>query len=680
MEIILLDILNIKEIVTPEEFKKTLTYFTDFDLEDKRLEVYTQYADKKNCSTEEAKDQILRTFFSNYILKSIKNAVELAKEDDKDAFSLINQLEELKPIFKEYDVNTFASFISSVEKGLSVTNSEILFNTHYVGDEFLEEITTNLIKSISNPIQKVNSVSDFTQKFFTHPLLHCLQAKNEMDKTLSYIENGTLEVGQYKQLISLVLQHRTVKNDESVDFFISYLIKEDILNGFYNIYKDENYKHEEIKKLLLKVSKGETLFAFELENAVNSVAELKVTISTDTDGKIKYASTSSKTLNDSGFNFNIGKEEYFFHLHTAQNKGENQNGQQATTLNVLNKSGINSLSCTFVKKNAGNTEHGLDICSSYGLELQSIEKILLSNLQYEANAFSTLSSSLKKAELDKTTYLSSNLRIVKDSVKDSIQYNQMHFNTSDEEIIKNKASLYIGFISKYYEKLGKIKDNTDSDMSIQSQVISGPLVNIIKQLLKLEYRVGVLFSNEQINIISKFISKESLSPSINDTQDDIILLIKQPRDRTKLNKNEDKFSSVLVDTETLDVANEKDLEKKQKRAEKQKRKRKLEKIANKIHVRTRTEDYYDVMEILEALESKHNVKFAEGNYSNPSSGYQYFLARKIKPDHNKNTMKSPHKLKEDIELINLFCDYAREAGGKIGTYYEDFTQGFKPKK
>ncbi len=206
---------TINQALSVEDFKKNLNYFLDKNKEQERLNLYQDYAKQYSVSTEEAKDLILKEIFSTYIQSSIKRALKMSTYEDghQDAIALVSQLEELKPVFKDYDVNTFTTFISSIEKTLSVSNAEIMFENNYVSDELVSSLTDNLIKSIANPVSKPTNKEEFVSSFNNHPLLYCLQSKTETDKILHYIEDGIIDVGQYKQLITLVLEMKSEKND-----------------------------------------------------------------------------------------------------------------------------------------------------------------------------------------------------------------------------------------------------------------------------------------------------------------------------------------------------------------------------------------------------------------------------------------------------------------------------------
>ncbi len=139
---------TVKQAQSVNDFKNNLNYFLDKSKEQERLALYQEYAKQHNVSTEESKDLILKEIFSTYIQSSIKRALKMSTYEDghQDAVALISQLEELKPIFKDYDVNTFTTFVSSIEKSLSVSNAEIMFENNYVSDELVGSLTDNLIK------------------------------------------------------------------------------------------------------------------------------------------------------------------------------------------------------------------------------------------------------------------------------------------------------------------------------------------------------------------------------------------------------------------------------------------------------------------------------------------------------------------------------------------------------
>ncbi len=674
---------TVKQAQSVNDFKNNLNYFLDKTKEQERLALYQEYAKQHNVSTEESKDLILKEIFSTYIQSSIKRALKMSTYEDghQDAVALISQLEELKPIFKDYDVNTFTTFVSSIEKSLSVSNAEIMFENNYVSDELVSSLTDNLIKSIANPVTKPNSKEEFISSFNNHPLLYCLQSKTETDKILAYIEDGIIDVGQYKQLITLVLEMKSEKNDEAVDFFISYLIKEDLTKGFYNIHKDESYTPYYIKNLLNKITKGQPINKFDVSAAVEVVNDHRVTVKTDVQGEIIYDKVSTLTLNDSGFWINLDNKQHFIHLHTAQSKGENQRGQQATTINLFQAKEISSASFTLVKKNAGKSDHWRDFCYEYGLHLNDKEQVLLSNLQFEADALKFLRGNMASSNLEKTNFLSTNLRLIKDSIEESKSYNELHFGLTDAEIIKNKAQLYIKFIEKHFEPLQQITKNTSSEMSVSSQVVAIPILSSVEKLLQLERKsqIGVLFTQEQADLLGKFINttNHNLSNAVADIKENISELLEVPKDR---NVDLSKYSSFtqILNEQTINTFNKATKEKPSavfnnqpsgKNADEIK-----EMLLNQSQTPTQTRQ---LTQILSTLDTK-DFCFLESNYGNANSP-DFFIAYRLRKDYANKTPKTDKTYYNHLETLNLICEYARLKGTKVKTYSQDYTSGFKPK-
>lgn len=674
---------TIKQAQTVNDFKNNLNYFLDKSKEQDRLSLYQDYAKQFTVSTEEAKDLILKEIFSTYIQSSIKRALKMSSYEDghKDAVALISQLEELKPIFKDYDVNTFTTFISSIEKTLSVSNAEIMFENNYVSDELVSSLTDNLIKSIANPISKPTSKEEFISSFNNHPLLYCLQSKTETDKILGYIEDGIIDVGQYKQLITLVLEMKSEKNDEAVDFFISYLIKEDLTKGFYNIHKDDSYSPYYIKNLLNKITKGQPINKFDVSAAVDIVNDYRVTVKTDVNGEIIYDKVSTLTLNDSGFWIDLDNQKHFVHLHTAQGKGENQRGQQATTINLFQAKDISSASFTMVKKNAGKSDHWRDFCYEYGLHLSDKEQVLLSNLQFESDALKFLRGNMASANLEKTNFLSTNLRLIKDSIEESKSYNELHFGLNDAEIIKNKSQLYIKFIEKHFDSLQKITMNTSSEMSVASQVVAIPILSSIEKLLQLERKsqIGVLFTQEQANLLSKFIqsTNPNLSNAVADIKENISELLEVQKNRDVDLSNYSAFNNILKDeashTFTKAVKEKPSAVFNNKPSGKTANEIK-DTLLNQAQTATQTKQ---LTQILSTLDTR-DFCFLESNYGNANSP-DFFIAYRLRKDYANKSLKTEKTYYNHLETLNLICEYARLKGTKVKTYSQDYTSGFKPK-
>ncbi len=676
---------TINQALSVDDFKKNLNYFLDKTKEQERLSLYQDYAKQYSVSTEEAKDLILKEIFSTYIQSSIKRALKMSIYEDghQDAVVLISQLEELKPVFKDYDVNTFTTFISSIEKTLSVSNAEIMFENNYVSDELVSSLTDNLIKSIANPTSKPTTKEEFVSSFNNHPLLYCLQSKTETDKILSYIEDGVIDVGQYKQLITLVLEMKSEKNDEAVDFFISYLIKEDLTKGFYNIHKDETYSPNFIKNLLNKITKGQPINKYDVSVAVEVVNDYRITLKTDAKGEIIYDNVSALTLNDSGFWINLDDDKHFVHLHTAQGKGENQRGQQATTTNLLQAKDISSASFTLVKKNAGKSDHWKDFCYEYGLNLNEKEQVLLSNLQFEADSLKFLRANQTQANFENTNYLSTNLRIIKDSIHESKEYNKIHFGLSDSEIIKNKAQLYVNFIEKHFEPLQNMVMNATSEMSVTSQVVAVPLLSSIEKLLRIEKQksnIGSLFTQEQAELISKFVSsnKPHLSNVIADIKENISEILENTRDRNIDTSKYSKFN-YLLEGDAVNSFTKTSKDKETPTFNENPSGKTAEEIKELLFSQiTSNLQKQNVAYILKTLDTK-DFCFSEGNYTNAHNPESFIAYRARKKRPNNTGYKSDKTYYNHLETLNLICEYARLKGTKVKTFSQDYTSGFKPK-
>lgn len=646
-----------------QDFKKNLDYFLNTAFEQQRLAQYQEHSQSHKCSLEQAKNEILRQTFSEYISTALKNALKITDKNNLDAFNIINQLEELKPIFKSYDVNTFSSFIATIEKNLSETSAGVLFESNFISDNFIQSLTANLIKSIANPIPKPDQATQYLRAFNNHPLLYCLQEQSEADKIIRHIEDGTIDVGQYKKLIQAVLNIKANKHNESIDFFICNLINEDISKGFYNIYSDAKYEPKIIKKLLSKIINGDEININDVHIAISQTNQNKITITQDS-GELIYSNSSAGTLNDSGFFTKIGSEKYFMHLHTAQGKGENQNGQQAATTNVLNSHNIQSLSLTLTKHNAGKTDWHLDFCREYDLLLNEQEKILLSNMQFESNYLNSIYGDIDSTDLTKTNILSSNLRIVKDSVQQSSTYNNLHIGLHDAAIIKNKAQLYAGFLSKYEQQFLKLVNESDSENDTQTQIAAAPMMKAIDTLLLLEDEIGSLFTQEQATFINKWVNNtKPNSPEIKAIRKHITTQLKteKPRDNKPADNNS-----------FLDILNTK-----QNQPEIKAISQENLKAAEQIKQTLLTKHYgKHLIEILNILDTK-DFKFNEGYYTS-SNRPDYYIAYRMNPVNGMGDYKSDTVFSKHLEALNLLCEYAKLKGRKIHSLDRDYTNGFKP--
>lgn len=261
---------DLKTVENNHEYIKFSQYFTDPNQQTDRLALYKEYVIQSgnNILLNQAKNEILMSVFGKYFAKTLKTSLDLAKESNSDAVKIIDELSEFKNIFKDYDVDSFESFIKKIENALSITEIDLIFTDSYISEEFAKLLQKQIVNIINEEKKPVETIDEFLNKFHNHPLLFSLQEPSETNKTLSYIDNGVLELGKYKDLVKIVLRERSEKQDESIDFFISYLIKEDLTIGIQKIVDDKYYQPWRLRELLIKINNNELINTLDVENAI----------------------------------------------------------------------------------------------------------------------------------------------------------------------------------------------------------------------------------------------------------------------------------------------------------------------------------------------------------------------------------------------------------------------------
>jgi hypothetical protein len=357
-----------------------------------------------------------------------------------------------------------------------------------------------------------------------HPLLPCLDSFNDSKATLKNIENNLIELGEYKELVQVVLKLKMELSTEAYQGFIFFLINEDIDNkGIYNVCKNSEYRPISVKNLLNKIIDGNQLTNDEIKSiSLEIKTDFNTNYSLNTlSGELNKEKTSKFALNDSGF---ISKLlDLFLHIHSAQDTGNNQNEQQPTTTLTLNNKSISTVGVTVLQKSVAETKNALDylylLQDKFNFNIK--EKIFLTNLQFDSSYVEIVSSLVrsKKINIDTSDLLSTNFTLLEDFVKDSANFALTKLYKSDFENIIESKSLLMKMIKENGDFFNHCLKNTSTDNSKLFQHISGPTLTYLKSILNIELTTKrEIFTSDDINAIVKLLSFDDNIYSLNNNK------------------------------------------------------------------------------------------------------------------------------------------------------------------
>lgn len=558
-----------KEIlaVNEDSFNEFTKLFTDNNLKDERLEHYTKYKDLMGKSSlAEAKHELLRNIFGDYVRTSLKQANSYAIDrNDEEAVKLVSQIEKLRNIFKDHDIVDYKEFIIESEPNINDAEVELLFLKPLLNKSELQTLTDAFIKALGKK-SEVDSFEDFQQKFFTHPLISCLDAYKDSDKIKDAIDNGTIELFNYKNLVKLMIDIREKVNAEEYQGFITFMIKEDLTKGFGNILKSRNYEPKYFKDVLNSIALGNNLNNDEVESLIKEIRTNHTKNLRVEKGELKMVNSSVHSLNDYGFPVTEKGFNFFFHGHATENHGERQADQQANTglnLDYDNKFEKN-LGLTVTKLTVLKNSHHRDFLRREELDrtlnITKTEEVLISNLVFDASYFSRLATKVEKDaevgksvinELKNSHILETNHLIIKSEIERSQKIILNSIGKSDFELICEKKNAYMNVFMKNETFVSDVLTTASTNNYLVNELLGSPIVNFVKHCLYIEREAGIkLFTNDEINFVEKIMKLENRNVSLADEKRPIKDLLKYRASGELADINVESFNYLKVMSES----------------------------------------------------------------------------------------------------------------------------------
>lgn len=507
-----------------DEFIKLLTNTDPTD----RKRFYEVIANNRGIELSLAKDVFLKDKLSFYVKNKLQSALRSAQlgASNKEILDQISFLKKLSPIFKSHDINTRDSFVSSIEPDISQLEVSLLTTKHLLNEQEVLSFKDNLKQALITKQSEAKTVKEYRNKIISHPMLKCLNSHKDSKALIENIENGVLELGVYRDLILNVLNAGLNLNKESHQRLLFFIINEDIKhNGLFNIMKNPEYRPNGLKELLNNIANGTNIYEFQIASLANDVSVNFTSYGQYKNGEIKELPSSSKSLMDSMFFYpplNVAT-----HLHTAQNSGTNQNGQQANTSLVMKEAGFEAIGVTIAEKSiVDKIDNQNSYLNSYkdNINLNIKEIVWMSTLQINADILTSLSSerglnleSLNNFAntlflIEKAPYLSLSLELAKNkSEKNDL-----------ENIIEDKYFLF-SIISKNKDFIKDVISDSVSENSKCFQHWGSPIVKTIQSYLKLEKRNSLkILNNEDIELVKFILDGNFLNTEIKATSANIL--------------------------------------------------------------------------------------------------------------------------------------------------------------
>lgn len=558
-----------KEIlaVNEDSFDGFTKLFTDNNLKDERLEYYTKYKDLMGKeSLAQAKHEILRNIFGDYVRTSLRQANSYAIDNnDEDAARLVNQIEKLRNIFKDHDIVDYKEFIIESEPNINDAEVELLFLKPLLNKNELQKLTDAFIKALGKK-SEVDNFEDFQQKFFTHPLISCLDSYKDTDKIQEAIENGNIELFNYKNLVNLMIKIRDQVNAEEYQGFITFMIKEDLTKGFGNILKSRNYEPKYFKDVLNSIALGNNLNNEEVESLIKEIRTNHTKNLRIEKGELKMVNSSVHSLNDYGFPVTERGFNFFFHGHATENHGERQADQQANTglnLDYDNKFEKN-LGLTVTKLTVLKNSHHRDFLRRENLDktlnITKTEEVLMSNLVFDASYFSRLATKVEKDaesgknvvnELKNSHILETNHLIIKSEIERSQKVILNTIGKSDFELICEKKNAYMNVFMKNETFVSDVLTTASTNNYLVNELLGSPIVNFVKHCLYIEREAGIkLFTNDEVSFVEKIMKLDNRNVSLADEKRPIKDLLKYRTSGELADINVESFNYLKVMAES----------------------------------------------------------------------------------------------------------------------------------
>lgn len=312
-----------------------------------------------------------------------------------------------------------------------------------------------------------------------------------------------------------------------------------------------------------------------------------------------------------------------------------------------------------IKQNAGKDNHHKDFVKQYDLNLNSLEKILISNLQFYAEYLGVLVGRVYDAQIEGDTFnlkesflMSKNIRVVKDSVEDSINFNKL-FKQNDFVFVKEYSQLILDLMKKHKNNLKNLISVSGTNNYSSIQLVTLPLLQSVNHMMSLQEDVsdlGNLYSEEDTDLLKEIFVKNDNS-SYAPLKRDLFKKIKN----LNLEKNNysSKISSEILHSNDFNNVNMKVDDKIIMQNKEEERQREISKIRDIFSQEYRTKER-EIMRILE----KEDIYFSRGDYTKSYDTAAYYFANRSKKTHTNGENKSTSTYENHIRDLNLLLRYA----------------------
>lgn len=501
-------------VKTFNEYHQYIEFFTDEEMQDVRFQLYSEKMNEKGLyNLAEAKHVLLKQIFEDFIQTALHNANTQAKNNSHStAKKIVDQIARLRDVFKNHDVSDYKEFITQSDSNINQVEAELLFLEPTLNFRELDKLTNAFVKAFKKKTSLSQNKTDFQRKFFTHPLMQCLDAYSDFKSINKHIEEDTISLGKYKNLIQSMLGLREKVNAEEYQGFITFVIHEDLTYGLSNILKDDNYKPSYLRDLLIEMVDGRPL-----ENKIikDLIFQIKVNhtknLALNTRKELITHTSSIASLNDYGFDVDIKNHNMpiIFHGHSTENAGANQREQQANTAFTIRGFGMDTIGLTVLKDEITRTDHHSNFMKDFShmIFLSKTEELVLSGLQFDASNFKSLALNSSLQSLKDGDFLASNHYIVKADIARSQKIISNNLGKTDLELVCEKKNAYMSIVGKNKDLFKSIIEITSTNNQLSFQLFSKPFTEFIDAALLLEEEAKIkLFTNEEISLVEEILS------------------------------------------------------------------------------------------------------------------------------------------------------------------------------
>jgi hypothetical protein len=496
------------------EYHQYIEFFTDEEMQEVRFQLYSgKMKEKGLANLAEAKHVLLKQIFEDFIQAALNTANTQAKnKSPSNAKKIVDQIARLRDVFKNHDVSDYKDFITQSDSNINEVEVELLFLEPQLNFRELDKLTNAFVKAFKKKTSLSQNKTEFQRKFFSHPLMQCLDAYSDFKTIQKHIEEDTVSLGKYKNLIQSMLGLREKVNAEEYQGFITFVIHEDLTYGLANILKDERYNPSYLRDLLIEMADGKPL---ENKTIKELISQIKINhtknLALNTRKELVTHISSIASLNDYGFDVNIKNQNtpIIFHGHSTENAGANQREQQANTAFTIRGFGMDTIGLTVLKDEITRTDHHSNFMKDFShmIFLSRTEELILSGLQFDASNFKSLALNGSLQSLKDGDFLASNHYIVKADITRSQKIINNNLGKTDLELVCEKKNAYMSIVGKNKDLFKSVIETTSTNNQLSFQLFSKPFVEFIEATLLVEEETKIkVFTNEEIGLMEEILS------------------------------------------------------------------------------------------------------------------------------------------------------------------------------